>query len=147
MRREKIRYNMCQNLWYMIRLAWTTGEKKVIILSLLSALFAVAYVRIYRQDKMCDRYNRNKEGVFGSAGLFAHLAWGPIGLYAAAGSAMSVLFTGVVYVFVCLKALAGAFGLGAVTQYVTSITKVSGGMSNLVAAFGDMQNNAAFLEL
>lgn len=104
-------------------------------------------VRIYRQDKMCDRYNRNKEGVFGSAGLFAHLAWGPIGLYAAAGSAVSVLFTGVVYVFVCLKALAGAFGLGAVTQYVTSITKVSGGMSNLVAAFGDMRNNAAFLEL
>ena len=96
---------MCQNSWYMIRLAWTTGEKKVIILSLLSALFAVAYVRIYRQGKMCDRYNRNKE------------------------------------------ALAGAFGLGAVTQYVTSITKVSGGMSNLVAAFGDMRNNAAFLEL
>lgn len=54
---------MCQNSWYMIWLAWTTGEKKVIILSLLSALFAVAYVRIYRQDKMCDRYNRNKEGV------------------------------------------------------------------------------------
>lgn len=79
--------------------------------------------------------------------MFAHLAWGPIGLYAAAGSAVSVLFTGVVYVFVCLKALVGAFGLGAVTQYVTSITKVSGGMSNLVAAFGDMRNNAAFLEL
>lgn len=79
--------------------------------------------------------------------MFAHLAWGPIGLYAAAGSAVSVLFTGVVYVFVCLKALAGAFGLGAVTQYVTSITKVSGGMSNLVAAFGDMRNNAALLEL
>ena len=111
MRREKIRYNMCQNSWYMIRLAWTTGEKKVIILSLLSALFAVAYVRIYRQDKMCDRYNRNKEGVFGSAGLFAHLAWGPIGLYAAAGSAVSVLFTGVVYVFVCLKALPEHLGL------------------------------------
>ena len=104
-------------------------------------------VRIYRQDRMCDRYNRNKEGVFGSDGMYAHLAWGPIGLYAAAGSAVSVLFTGVVYAFVCLKALAGAFGLGAVTQYVASVTKVSGGMSSLVAAFGDMRNNAAFLEL
>ena len=104
-------------------------------------------VRIYRQDKMCDRYNRNKEGTFGSNGLFAHLARGPIGLYAAAGNAVSVLFTGVVYAFVCLKALAGAFGLGAVTQYVASITKVSNGMSSLVAAFGDMRNNAAFLEL
>lgn len=104
-------------------------------------------VRIYRQDKMCDRYNRNKEGTFGSNGLFAHVARGPIGLYAAAGNAVSVLFTGVVYAFVCLKALAGAFGLGAVTQYVASIMKVSNGMSSLVAAFGDMRNNAAFLEL
>lgn len=36
------RYNMGQNSWYMIKLAWTTGEKKVIVLSLLSALTAVA---------------------------------------------------------------------------------------------------------
>lgn len=42
MRKEKVKYNMGQNSWYMIKLAWTTGEKKVIILSLLSALFAVA---------------------------------------------------------------------------------------------------------
>lgn len=33
-------------------------------------------VRIYRQDKMCDRYNRNKEGTFGSNGVFAHVARG-----------------------------------------------------------------------
>jgi len=38
----KPKYNMCQNSWYMIKLAWTSGEKKVIVLSLLSALFAVA---------------------------------------------------------------------------------------------------------
>lgn len=38
----KSKYNMCQNSWYMIKLAWTSGEKKVIILSLLSALTAVA---------------------------------------------------------------------------------------------------------
>lgn len=33
---------MAQNAWYMIKLAWTTGEKKVIVLSLLSAFTAVA---------------------------------------------------------------------------------------------------------
>ncbi len=38
----KPKYNMFQNSWYMIKLAWTTGEKKVIVLSLLSAFFAVA---------------------------------------------------------------------------------------------------------
>lgn len=35
------KYNMLQNSAYMIRLAWTSGEKKVIVLSLISALTAV----------------------------------------------------------------------------------------------------------
>ena len=38
----KPKYNMAQNSWYMIKIAWTSGEKKVILLSLLSALTAVA---------------------------------------------------------------------------------------------------------
>ena len=38
----KPKYNMAQNSWYMIKLAWTSGEKKVIVLSVLSALLAVA---------------------------------------------------------------------------------------------------------
>jgi len=104
-------------------------------------------IRIYRQDKICDRYNRNKEDTFGSNGLFAHFAWKGMGLYAAASAAVSVIFTGVVYLFVCLKALAGAFGLGSVTQYVASITKVSIGMSSLVSTLGLMRNNAPFLKL
>ena len=104
-------------------------------------------VRMYRQDKICDRYNRNKEDTFGSNGLFAHFARKGMGLYGAASAAVSVIFTGVVYAFVCLKALAGAFGLGSVTQYVAAITKVSGGMSNLVSGIGLMCNNTPFLEL
>lgn len=36
------KYNMGQNSWFMIKLAWTSGEKKVIVLSLLSAMLAVA---------------------------------------------------------------------------------------------------------
>ncbi len=105
-----------------------------------------ADVRMYRQDKICDRYNRSKENIFGSAGLFAHLARGPIGLLGAVATAVSVIFTGVVYVFVCLKALAGAFGLGSVTRYAASIAKVSGGMSGLVSNIGLMCNNTPFLE-
>lgn len=104
-------------------------------------------MRMYRQDRICDQYNCHKEGTFYSKGLFAHLARGPMGLYAAAGGAVSVLFTGVAYLFVCLKAMAGAFGLGSVTQYVASISKASGGVSGLVSALGLMRNNAAFLRL
>ena len=36
------KYNMGQNTWFMIKLALTSGEKKVIVLSLLSVLTAVA---------------------------------------------------------------------------------------------------------
>jgi len=36
------KYNMWQNSWFMIKLAWTSKEKKVIFLSLLSAIFSVA---------------------------------------------------------------------------------------------------------
>ncbi len=104
-------------------------------------------VRIYRQDSIAKTYNRNKLGTFASSGMFAKLSRGPIGLYSAASAAVSVIFTGIVYAFVCLKALAGAFGIGAVTQYVSSITKVSSGVSSLISRAGEMRNNASFLVL
>ncbi len=104
-------------------------------------------VRMYRQDIICDKYNSNKTDTFGSKGIFATYAKGPIGLYGAASAAVSVIFTGFVYVFVCLKAWAGAFGIGAVTQYIASITKLSGSVSSLIGTVGDMRNNASFLKL
>lgn len=108
---------------------------------------AATDVRIYEQDKVCDKYNQDKEkNIFSSKGMFARLSWGPMGLYQAASAGVSVVFTGIVYGFVCLKAWAGAFGLGSVTQYVASITKVSGGMSSLIEALGHLRNNAPFME-
>ena len=106
-----------------------------------------ADMRIYRQDKICARYCSDKTAIFGSQGPFARLARGPMGLYNGASAAVSVLFTGLVYVFVCLKAWAGAFGVGAVTQYVASITRLSGSLSSLLSTTGDMRNNAPFLAL
>ena len=38
----KPKYNMGQNSWFMIKLAWTSREKKVLVLGLLSAILAVA---------------------------------------------------------------------------------------------------------
>lgn len=103
-------------------------------------------VRIYRQDLMCDRHNNDKTDVFGSNGMFAKFARGPIGFYSAASAAVSVIFIGFVYIFVCLKAWAGAFGIGAVTQYISAITKLCGGVSSLIGTAGDMRNNASFLK-
>lgn len=39
--KEKPRYNTGQNVWFMCKLAWISGEKKVLVLSLLSALLTV----------------------------------------------------------------------------------------------------------
>ena len=104
-------------------------------------------MRIYRQDKICEKYNVNKENTFCSKGIFAKYSWGPIGLFRAASAAVSVIFTGIVYAFVCIKAWAGAFGLGSVMQYISAITRVSQGVSSLFYTLGDMRNNASFLKL
>lgn len=39
---SKPKYNMWQNSWFMMKLAWTSKEKKVIVLGLLSAMLTVA---------------------------------------------------------------------------------------------------------
>ena len=104
-------------------------------------------IRMYRQDKICDKYNRNKEDTFSSKGFFSKLAKGPIGIYSSLSAIISILFIGLVYLFVCLKSYAGAFGIGLVTQYIASITKVSSGLTELVSTSGDMKINSSFLEL
>ena len=93
--------------------------------------------RMYRMDKICEVYNKDKTGTFGSAGPFARISKKITGFYSAGSAAVSVIFTGCAYVFVCMKALAGAFGIGEVTQYVSSI----------VSCIGEMKNNAEFLKL
>lgn len=104
-------------------------------------------IRIYRQDLLCDKFSKDKTGTFCSKGMFARLAKGPVGCYNAVSSAVSVIFTGVVYIFVCLKALGGAFGIGAVTQYVSAVMRVAGSIGSSIGIMGGMRNNASFLKL
>ena len=77
----------------------------------------------------------------------ARYAWGPLGLYKAAAEAVTRILNGVVYLFVCLKALGGAFGIGYITQYVGAISALSGGLSDCVRTLGDMRNNVPNLKL
>jgi len=103
-------------------------------------------VRIYHQDLMIDYPTFDKTGLFESKGMFAKYAKGPMGFYYAASAAVSAVFQGIIYLFVCLKAWAGAFGVGLVTQYIASVTKAASGLSSLVEIAGTMRNNASFLE-
>lgn len=100
-------------------------------------------MRIYDQYEIC-RHNFKKMFALSTAQLEKN-AWGPIGVYSALGAAFSVAFTGVIYVFVCLKARAGAFGIGSVTQYIASITALASGFAMLMTTLGQMRINVRFL--
>ena len=53
---------------------------------------------------------------------------------------------GIIYVFVCLKAWAGAFGIGAVTQYIGSLTAMTGNIALLLQTVGELKNNTPFVK-
>lgn len=103
-------------------------------------------MRIYRQDLLCRR-KMLAENVFSSKSPIAKCSRGVAGAYAAGSGAISKLFLGIIYLFVCLKAWGGAFGVGLVTQYVSSVTALSVGLSTLIETMGEMRINAAFLQI
>ncbi len=59
----KPKYNMARNAWFMIKLAWTSGEKKVLVLSLLSAILAVAQnlVNLYVSPTILSAVERHTQ--------------------------------------------------------------------------------------
>ena len=99
-------------------------------------------IRIYDQFKLFRHYMTHLN-MFGTLEKYAR---GPMGLLLAASTAVFILFTGIVYVFVCLKAWAGAFGVGSVTQYISSITALFHSISTIITTLGAMKQNAHFLE-
>ena len=103
-------------------------------------------MRMYSQEKFSREVAFDKTGVFGTQGLYAKHSLGKGGMLHAGSAAITCIFTGFVYVFVCLKAWAGAFDVGAVTQYVAAVTAMAKGVSDLLAQVGDMRNNTGFLK-
>lgn len=101
-------------------------------------------MRMYAQERLVlpamERgaiYRRNSPAIA--------ILLGKIAPCSAAGRVAGMVLTGFVYAFVCLKAWAGAFGVGSVTQYVGAITQLCGGLSELLSILGRMPFNAAYL--
>ena len=69
-----------------------------------------------------------------------------MGLLIALSSCVSAFLTGLIYLLVCIKAWAGAFGLGTATQYIGSVTSFFGGFSELMKCIGVMRINSSFLD-
>jgi len=104
-------------------------------------------LRMYRQDVITTHCNRSSQGAWGRGGSFDKYSRGPVGALFAASAAVGHVFTGVIYVYVCLKAWGGAFGVGSVTQYIGAVSALSSNMSSLIATVGTSRNNAVFLKL
>ena len=83
-------------------------------------------IRMYRQDILVSQIDDVNSG-FATNSRIAGYARGRMGLAGAASAALSRLFIGIVYLFVCLKAWGGAFGVGSVTQYIGALTALAGG--------------------
>ena len=102
-------------------------------------------IRMYRQQKIFRHYT-NKCDVFIPGGVQSSYAAGPQGLLYAVSAATSAVMAGTIYVYVCLKAWVGAFGIGAVTQYIGALTALMTNLANFLVAVGKLQNNAVFLK-
>ncbi len=101
-------------------------------------------MRMYNQQEICSQSYKH-DNVFGPDGPMARYSKGPVGGLVALSAAISTVFTGFAYLFVCLKAWAGAFGVGSVTQYVGAITALAKGVSDLMKIAGEIKNNGEFL--
>lgn len=103
-------------------------------------------LRMYNQyENVCD-IHLERCNIFGTQSKMAKSAKGPMGLWQALSQCLSVILTGVIYLFVCLKAWGGAFGVGSVTQYVGAITQLFLGISRLLQTLGVLQINGRFLK-
>ncbi|MCH5288099.1 MAG: ABC transporter ATP-binding protein [Christensenellaceae bacterium] len=103
-------------------------------------------IRMYRQEKLARHY-MSSDKVFGKDGAMARLCRGKAGVLESTSASLSSLMTGVVYAYVCLKAWSGAFGVGAVTQYVSAVTALAGSATGLFEQLAGMLSNAPFLKL
>lgn len=100
--------------------------------------------RMYRQLDLAEHYAASVN-MFGVGSRFAKLHHTTVGFSRALSAAIPAVLSGVVYVFVCLKALGGAFGIGSVTQYVSAVTTLSGNAAMLLNVVNHMRTNAGFL--
>ena len=102
-------------------------------------------IRMYNQQHLVSAY-WDKNLSFGTSGTMGRMARGALGIYSGLGTGITVLITGFVYVFTCLKAWAGAFDVGSITQYVGAATAMAGSIFELTSLFGNLKTNTGFLD-
>ena len=100
-------------------------------------------VRTYNLQNLIDYYNIWADNWF----LHGFGAWFKSihGVFLAVGNCIPIIVIGVVYVFVCLKAMGGAFGIGSVSQYIGAATALVQSVTKLLKQIARLQANIIHL--
>ena len=99
-------------------------------------------IRIYNQYHLIQRAGTDAMGGLDKAIGYSRYH----GKFASAATAVSQLSNMLIYLFVALKAYAGAFGVGNIIQYVGAITQFGNGFALILNGFGGMHYNKVYLE-
>ncbi|NEG78710.1 ABC transporter ATP-binding protein [Bifidobacterium avesanii] len=103
-------------------------------------------LRMYRQYERVALPFWKTNNTFGVHAKSYRMITRVMGPLAALSAGVSALPVGVIYAFVCLKAWGGAFGVGAVTQYVGAITTMFAGVHTVLNQAGEIRANGPFLQ-
>ena len=103
-------------------------------------------IRMYEQETIVAHYWKVNNNVFGADGYMGNMAKGKMGVLGGFSASIATLITGFAYLFTCLKAIGGAFGVGSITQYVGAITTLAGNVTLLLQAYGTMKANTEHME-
>ncbi len=98
-------------------------------------------IRIYDQKRLID-----KKSDFKSDMDFWYRYSKYDARYGALSTAVSYLSNGLIYLYVALKAFAGAFGVGGIVQYVGAISQFGSGFASVLTNIGSLINNNVFLD-
>ena len=101
-------------------------------------------IRMYQQEDSCiNLFTANH--YFDTKSYFAKLAKGIAGILTAFQTVLPSLLMGIVYLYVCLKAWAGAFDVGMITQYVGAVTALSSAVTGIFMVAAEAVGNAYYL--
>ncbi len=101
-------------------------------------------IRMYQQEDSCiNLFTANH--YFDTKSYFAKLAKGIAGILTAVQTVLPSLLMGIVYLYVCLKAWAGAFDVGMITQYVGAVTTLSSAVTGIFKLAAEAGGNAYYL--
>ena len=103
-------------------------------------------IRMYGQENIVAYYWKENNNVFGADGYIGKMAKGKMGVLGSFSASVATLITGFAYLFTCLKAIGGAFGVGSITQYVGAVTTLAGNINLLLHAYGNMKANTEHME-